>query len=65
MNSKYPTLFQDYLPTVRHTGFKKWRQFGFEKISKSEQEYRSEHKNGYCPKCHCLLRLNGSCDNCD
>ena len=33
---------------------------------KQDQEaaeaYKLEHKNGYCPKCHCLLPLNGICD---
>ena len=32
---------------------------------KAQMEYEIEHKNGYCPKCHCLIRLNGKCDNCD
>lgn len=29
------------------------------------QQYKLEHKNGYCPKCHMLLPLSGKCDNCD
>lgn len=29
------------------------------------RQYVIEHKYGYCPKCHCLIRLNGKCDNCD
>lgn len=27
-------------------------------------QYDLEHQNGYCPKCHCLRALNGSC-SCD
>ena len=34
-----------------------------EKAEKAQ--YEMEHQFGYCPKCHCLLRLNGKCDNCD
>ena len=30
-----------------------------------EDEYLDEQSRGYCPKCHCLLPLNGKCDNCD
>lgn len=28
----------------------------------AQRAYVEEHKNGYCPKCHCLLPLNGICD---
>lgn len=28
-------------------------------------EYEEEHKNGYCPKCGCLLAMNGTCPICD
>lgn len=29
------------------------------------EAYENEHAKGYCPKCHCLLPLNGICNNCD
>lgn len=31
----------------------------------AEKEYELEHKNGYCPKCGCLLAMNGTCPICD
>lgn len=31
----------------------------------AREQYEREHQYGYCPKCHCLIRLNGKCDNCD
>ena len=27
--------------------------------------YLDEQSRGYCPRCHCLLPLNGKCDNCN
>ena len=30
-----------------------------------ERQYKIEHKNGYCPKCYCLLPMSGICDNCN
>lgn len=31
----------------------------------AQLEYEEEHKNGYCPKCGCLLAMNGTCPICD
>lgn len=31
----------------------------------AEKQYNFEHRLGYCPHCFGLLRLNGTCDNCD
>lgn len=36
-----------------------------EQSERAQAEYELEHKNGYCPKCFSLIRLNGLCDNCD
>lgn len=30
-----------------------------------KMKFEEEHQFGYCPKCHCLIRMNGKCDNCD
>ncbi len=30
-----------------------------------EAREQEERKFGYCPKCFCLIRMNGKCDNCD
>lgn len=27
-----------------------------------KEQYKIDHKNGYCPHCHMLLPLNGQCD---
>lgn len=34
--------------------------------SEMRAQYINEHKNGYCPKCFCLLPMTGICNNgCD
>lgn len=37
----------------------RWRE------KQMQEAYDEEHRNGYCPKCFSLIRLNGLCDNCD
>ena len=27
-----------------------------------KRQYKIDHTNGYCPRCHMLLPLNGHCD---
>lgn len=29
----------------------------------AKEQYKKDHRFGYCPHCYCLLRYNGLCDN--